>query len=141
MPPHHMTLPSRLIITLPYLVDIACPKVSAVYKPPSSIWDLFYPFLFGSLARLVFFGSYFCWNYGGSVEHNRKWILRGSHCGTHFIVPSSFFTPYLVSHRYGSMYLSSLLMNRSPRAFARVPVLTRVNDSDTFILSQRTFGG
>ena len=34
------------------------------------------------------------------------------------------------------MYLSNLLMNRSPRAFARVPALTRVNDSDTFILTQ-----
>ena len=52
-----------------------------------------------------------------------------------FIVLSSFLAPYLVSSRYGSMYLSNLLMNRSPRAFARVPVLTRVNDSDTFILT------
>jgi len=82
-----------------------------------------------------------CWNYGGSVKHNLKWILWGSHCGARVIVLSSFFTPYLVSRRYGSRYLSSLLMNRSPRAFARVPVLTRVNDSDTFILTQRTFGG
>jgi len=33
------------------------------------------------------------------------------------------------------MYLSNLLINRSPRTFARVPVLIRVNDSDTFILT------
>ena len=51
---------------------------------------------------------------------------------------SLFFAPYLISCRYGSMYLSSLLMNRSPRAFARVPALTRVNYSDTFILTAIT---
>ena len=37
--------------------------------------------------------KYLCWNYGGSVEHNRKWILRGSHCGARFIVLSSFSRP------------------------------------------------
>jgi len=51
-----------------------------------------------------------------------------------FIILSSFLAPYLVSRRYGFMYSSNLLMNQSPRAFVRVPVLTRVNDSDTFIL-------
>jgi len=52
------------------------------------------------------------------------------------IVLSPFLAPYLVSRRYGSMYLSNLLMNQSPRAFARVPVLTRVNDSK---LATRSF--
>jgi hypothetical protein len=74
-----------------------------------------------------------CWNYGGSVEHNRKRLSLGSYCGAFllFFLHSS----YLVSCRYGSMYLSNLLMNQSPHAFARVTVLTRVNDSNMFILT------
>jgi len=31
------------------------------------------------------------------------------------------------------LYICSILTNRSPRAFARVPIPTRVNDRDTFI--------
>ena len=34
------------------------------------------------------------------------------------------------------MYLSSILPKRSPRAFARVPIPTRVNEVDTFISTQ-----
>ena len=32
-----------------------------------------------------------CWNYDGSVEHNRKWLPLGSHYGAFFYC--SFFIP------------------------------------------------
>src|SRR5258708_33397542 len=34
------------------------------------------------------------------------------------------------------LYICSTLTSQSPRAFARVPVPTRVNEGDTFILTQ-----
>ena len=60
-------------------------------------------------------------------------------------VPSTvphFFIFFFIFHSLFSIlyrlmyYLSSLLMNRNPHAFARVPVPTQVNKSDTFILTQ-----
>jgi len=47
-----------------------------------------------------------------------------------------FFIPRapILSRSYRAMHLNSVPMNRCPRAFARVPVLTRVNDNDRFML-------
>ena len=56
------------------------------------------------------------------------------HCTTYFLLFFFIFCS-LFSILYRLMYyLSSLLMNQNPHMFAKVPVPTRVNKSDTFIL-------
>ena len=72
-----------------------------------------------------------CWNSGGIIERTAWWVLmRASEHYFIFLSPGTFSSIPL-----NLEYISSLLTSRSPRAFARVPIPTRVNERDTFILT------
>jgi hypothetical protein len=51
----------------------------------------------------------------------------------HLLIIRVHFPSFSEPRIYSIMYISTILTSRSPRAFARVPILTRVNDRDTFI--------
>jgi len=78
-----------------------------------------------------------CWNSRGNIEHT-TWQVPMRASEQYIIlqllimwVPFSLFSePRIYSI---ILYICSILTSKSPRAFARVPVPTRVNEGDTFI--------
>jgi len=82
-----------------------------------------------------------CWNSRGNIEHT-AWRVPMRASEQYIIlqllimrVPFSLFSePRIYSI---ILYICSILTSKSPRAFARVPVPTRVNEGDTFISTRK----